>query len=332
MNESVSRMSKQPKVQSHHQLKKRYHSSDNDSKSFNVTNLNCEIKCNESFNLNENETNESNEDSKQLKINSNLISTNDLECSLCYRLFYNPVTTPCGHSYCCSCLERSLDYQDKCPLCKNSLAEVYLAERRQNPTVFLDSLTKNFFPKEYEIRKKQYLDELKELTNNENEIPVFVCTTALPFASCPLHIYEPRYRLMLRRAIESGSKQFGMCMYSEMTPYHYTEYGCMLEIRNYQFTRDGRAVVATIGGKRFKVIRAYMKDGYNVAQIEWVNDIRETNEEEIQELQVLHDKTYQLALKWYRLIPEIQKQKILEIYGEMPPPETDIQSNGNYLN
>lgn len=177
-----------------------------------------------------------------------------------------------------------------------------------------------------------------------------MCTTALPFASCPLHIYEPRYRLMLRRAIESGSKQFGMCMYSEMTPYHYTEYGCMLEIRNYQFTRDGRAVVATVGGKRFKVIRAYMKDGYNVAQIEWVNDVRETNEEEIQglfilfnehfnvlkilisELQVLHDKTYQLALKWYRLIPEIQKQKILEIYGEMPPPETDIQSNGNYLN
>lgn len=78
-------MSKQPKVQSHHQLKKRYHSSDNDSKSFNVANLNCEIKSNESFNLDENENNESNEDSKQLKINSILISTNDLECSLCYR-------------------------------------------------------------------------------------------------------------------------------------------------------------------------------------------------------------------------------------------------------
>jgi len=310
------------------QPKKRYHSNDTEGKPMNTNIANYNFKSIESLNAEENYTNDSNEKSKQININTSLITVNDLECSLCYRLFYNPVTTPCGHSYCSSCLERSLDYQDKCPLCKNSLAD-YLAERRQSPTVFLDSLIKNYFAKEYESRKKQYLDELKELTNNENEIPVFVCTTALPFASCPLHIYEPRYRLMLRRAIETGSKQFGMCMYSEITPYHYTEYGCMLEIRNYQFTRDGRAVVATVGGRRFKVIKAYMKDGYNVAQIEWVNDVREVDEESINELQTLHDKTYQLALKWYRLIPEIQKQKILEIYGEMPPPESDIQANDN---
>ena len=111
---------------------------------------------------------------------------------------------------------------------------------------------------------------------------MFVCTTALPFASCPLHTYEPHYRLMLRRAIESGSKQFGMCMYSDMTPYLYTEYGRMLEIRNYQFTKDGRAVVAYTGGRRFKVVHAYMKDGYNVAQIQWVNDVREETVEGIQ--------------------------------------------------
>jgi len=42
----------------------------------------------------------------------------------------------------------------------------------------------------------------------------------------------------------------------------------------------------------------------------------------------LHDKTYQLALKWYSQLPEIQKQKILEIYGELPPPEENIQGNG----
>lgn len=79
---------------------------------------------------------------------------------------------------------------------------------------------------------------------------------------------------MLRRAIESGSNEFGMCMYSERTPFHFTEYGCMLEIRNYQFTRDGRAIVATIGGKRFKAVKSSTKDGYHVAQIEWIKDIR----------------------------------------------------------
>jgi len=68
-------------------------------------------------------------------------------------------------------------------------------------------------------------------------------------------------------------------------------------------------VVATTGGRRFKVVHAYMKDGYNVAQIQWVTDIREETVEGIQELQNLHDKTYQLALKWYSQLPEIQKNK-----------------------
>lgn len=115
---------------------------------------------------------------------------------------------------------------------------------------------------------------------DENEIPVFVCTLGMPFVPCPLHIYEPRYRLMLRRAIEAGSKQFGMCMYSETTSYRYTEYGCMLEIKSCQFTRDGRAIVATMGGRRFKVLRSTTKDGYNVAKIEWVTDVKVENEQE----------------------------------------------------
>jgi Lon protease-like protein len=139
---------------------------------------------------------------------------------------------------------------------------------------------RNFYTVEYAERKKQQQEELKELSSSENEIPIFVCTLALPFAPCPLHIYEPRYRLMLRRAIESGSKQFGMCMYSDKTPYRFTEYGCMLEIRSHQFTRDGRAIVATIGGRRFKVLNSSTKDGYTVAQVEWVKDIRVENEKE----------------------------------------------------
>ncbi|VEL12645.1 unnamed protein product [Protopolystoma xenopodis] len=42
------------------------------------------------------------------------------------------------------------------------------------------------------------------------ELPVMLCTTACPGMPCPLHIYEPRYRFMVRRAIESGSRRFGI--------------------------------------------------------------------------------------------------------------------------
>lgn len=40
------------------------------------------------------------------------------------RMLYSPVTTPCGHSFCRQCLDRSLDHSTVCPLCKTSLAEV----------------------------------------------------------------------------------------------------------------------------------------------------------------------------------------------------------------
>jgi hypothetical protein len=42
------------------------------------------------------------------------------------------------------------------------------------------------------------------------EIPIFVCTQAFPGIPCPLHIFEPRYRLMIRQCMESGMRQFGM--------------------------------------------------------------------------------------------------------------------------
>lgn len=43
--------------------------------------------------------------------------------TLC-RMFFEPVTTPCGHTFCKECLERCLDHRPNCPLCKQSLREV----------------------------------------------------------------------------------------------------------------------------------------------------------------------------------------------------------------
>lgn len=121
-----------------------------------------------------------------------------------------------------------------------------------------------------------------------------------------------------------------MCMYSERTEHRYTEYGCLLKIQNFQFSRDGRAIVHSIGGRRFKVVKSSTKDGYNVAKVEWVKDERATSPQDLSELQQIHDEVYQLSMTWYSFIPSIQKNKILEIYGmgEIPAPDEDIQANG----
>jgi len=49
-----------------------------------------------------------------------------------------------------------------------------------------------------------------EAEHDSTYLPVFVCTNAFPSVSCPLHVFEPRYRLMIRRCIESGTRRFAM--------------------------------------------------------------------------------------------------------------------------
>lgn len=64
--------------------------------------------------------------SDQDKIKPEQPNIEDLECVLCYRLLFEPVTTPCGHTFCRQCLNRSLDHTVSCPMCKGNLAEVFV--------------------------------------------------------------------------------------------------------------------------------------------------------------------------------------------------------------
>ncbi|KAL2243079.1 UNVERIFIED_CONTAM: hypothetical protein Sindi_0425900, partial [Sesamum indicum] len=47
--------------------------------------------------------------------------TDDYDCTLCLKLLYEPITTPCGHSFCRSCLFQSMDRGNRCPLCRTVL-------------------------------------------------------------------------------------------------------------------------------------------------------------------------------------------------------------------
>ncbi|KAK1341811.1 hypothetical protein QTO34_016561 [Cnephaeus nilssonii] len=80
-----------------------------------------------------------------------LIDVSDFECSLCMRLFFEPVTTPCGHSFCKNCLERCLDHTPYCPLCKESLKENKLICKKQNHVQNVHKVKKQYklIPKEF---------------------------------------------------------------------------------------------------------------------------------------------------------------------------------------
>jgi hypothetical protein len=124
--------------------------------------------------------------------------------------------------------------------------------------------------------------------NEAVNVPVFICSLAMPGVKCPLHIFEPRYRLMMRRCIEAGQRQFGMVV-SKTSPLagvggaaeedadeegidRDCVYGCMLHIENFSQLPDGRSSVETVGGRRFKVLEWGEKDNYAVANVRWLDD------------------------------------------------------------
>uniref|UniRef100_A0AAR2L357 LON peptidase N-terminal domain and ring finger 3 n=1 Tax=Pygocentrus nattereri TaxID=42514 RepID=A0AAR2L357_PYGNA len=256
---------------------------------------------------------------------ADLIDPSDLECSLCMRLFYEPVTAPCGHTFCLKCLERCLDHNTTCPLCKEDLSE-YLAQGQYSKTILMEDIICKYFPAELVDRQKLNEEEIAELSNLNKNVPIFVCTMAFPTVPCPLHIFEPCYRLMIRRCMETGTKQFGMCLSDPNKGF--ADYGCMLEIRNVESFADGRSVVDTIGRRRFKVVQHSQRDGYNTADIEYLEDIKVNGDAEA-ELQTLHDLVYDQALVWVNSLKAEQKERIVGHFGPMPEKDSDPQASPN---
>ncbi|XP_053537924.1 E3 ubiquitin-protein ligase TRIM39 [Ictalurus punctatus] len=56
---------------------------------------------------------------------SSLLSEEQLQCSICLDVFTDPVTTPCGHNFCKSCLTQCWEKSQHChcPLCKEKFAK-----------------------------------------------------------------------------------------------------------------------------------------------------------------------------------------------------------------
>ncbi|GIY11121.1 LON peptidase N-terminal domain and RING finger protein 3 [Caerostris extrusa] len=262
------------------------------------------------------------------KIDMSYIDKRDFECALCLRILWEPVSTACGHTFCRVCLNRCLDHQTNCPLCKTSLVN-FLAERVQSITEFLDKAIKLLLPNDYAERKALYDEEMEELSSAgkdpEHVIPLFVCTIAFPTIPCPLHVFEPRYRLMIRQCMESGSRQFGMCAFVDN---EIAEYGTMLEIRDVQYFADGRSVVDTIGSRRFRILRKGERDGYNTGAVEYLKD-EPLLGNNLQEVIEMHDQVYKVSQAWFMRLPRDTKQEILQHFGPMPEIEDSYISSAN---
>ncbi|CAF3735551.1 unnamed protein product [Rotaria socialis] len=227
-------------------------------------------------------------------------------------------------SCCCLLLDA------KCPICKSSLQNFFpmLIQSHVNKSEIISKIIETYFPIEFNERRQIYEQEnirgasmSSTLMSNEGqtesqifEIPIFVCVLAFPNCVCPLHVFEPRYRLMMRRSIETQSRIFGMCAYDEQTD-NFADYGTLLYIRGRVYTPDGRSIVDTIGQRRFRVIERGMTDGYNVARVQLVKD-HPIEQQEFDDLFQLNRYTYNRVRTWFdRLDPRKQTQIVQRLEG-----------------
>lgn len=233
------------------------------------------------------------EDAGPKKHNKNVLQhltdalRNELDCQVCYTLMLNPVTTSCGHTFCRNCVSRVLDHSNLCPTCRRIIHRPRYASGEPGNEQISELITK-LFPEHLESRQEAAKQE-EHLLHDQSTIPLFVCTLAFPMMPVFLHVFEPRYRLMIRRALEHGGRKFGMVMFNrtstqqgDMGVTQFRQCGTLLHIDRFELLPDGRSLIEARGVSRFKVLEWEMLDGYFVGKTERIEDISLADEENLE--------------------------------------------------
>ena len=205
----------------------------------------------------------------------------EMDCQVCYALYYDPLTVGCGHTYCRSCLHRILDHSESCPICRRKLTMSPLLDRLSCPSnAAISHIIQKFWWDELMSRKEMLAVE-DAARHQGYELPLFVCTLSFPHMPTFLHVFEPRYRLMIRRCMERDHT-FGMVLPKRQRTRedaHFHELGTLLKIVNVQYYPDGRSLVEAVGLSRFRIKEHGEIDGYAAGNVERVDDMSLEEEE-----------------------------------------------------
>ncbi|KAF4527552.1 hypothetical protein B566_EDAN016058 [Ephemera danica] len=206
---------------------------------------------------------------------------------------------------------------------------MYLGSNQRSVTEFVERVARCLLPEDFSARESQQEAELRtEQAERNARVPVFVCTTAFPTVPCPLFVFEPRYRLMVRRAVESGQRQFGIatCVDQNATGQRrYSEFGTILEIRDQVCLSSGCSILTTVGCSRFRVLEGGEADGYDLAKVEFLQDEPVTHEA-LPGLLKLHEDTKKKANLWVSTLSDTTKAEVSRSLGEMPQVEDNWTS------
>jgi Lon protease-like protein len=111
---------------------------------------------------------------------------------------------------------------------------------------------------------------------SDQRLPIFPLNVVLyPGTTIPLHLFEPRYRQLLKD-IREGDSRFGILTSISGVPERDLppgRMGCVAEVTDVEMMPDGRANIVIVGRERF-ALDAFVPDDapYNVADVSFVAD------------------------------------------------------------
>lgn len=116
-----------------------------------------------------------------------------LQCSLCLSMICEPISIPCGHSFCRTCLVESLRrHKKQCPSCR---AICHVSAETASENVMIKSLAMMLDSDGYQAR----LEEAAGYRAAWSALyPIFFYNSVMfPGSVLSLHLFEPRYRHMV---------------------------------------------------------------------------------------------------------------------------------------
>lgn len=129
--------------------------------------------------------------------------------------------------------------------------------------------------------------------NRPSRIPLFPLNVVLfPGVPLPLHIFEPRYKLMIRRCLDEHL-QFGVVLARSggIAPV-----GCTAEVLEVvEQYPDGRTDILTVGRARYRIHEVFEDQPYLEGRVEYVDDEPSSLDDSVRvRLVALYEQCYAL--------------------------------------
>jgi Lon protease-like protein len=179
-----------------------------------------------------------------------------LQCSLCLSLLCEPISIACGHTFCRVCLVESLRRHKKsCPSCR---AVCHVAAETAAENIIIKNLAILFDSDTYQTR----LEEVRLEKENWTALyPIFYYNSVMfPGSSLSLHLFEPRYRQMIARIVNTTQAFAYVPNFSSYNARH-GEVALVAKLQDVNMLPDGRCFLEATLLSRHQIVDHFVEEG-----------------------------------------------------------------------